>query len=186
MDENDTKASQSLNVSHIDHAHVSGSRMVDNIIAILPLFLMVNLPTSWCDMRNTIKTEKIQFPRGHAPWPAVRVFEPGDQKEVTVIIVIVMVFVFVFVIVIVFVFVIVIVFVFVIVIVIVIVIFIVIVVVIVVVIVIVIDKVTICLRFRTFAYNEGFGCPFALWTNCPGEELCTSASRAFPDVFSWH
>ena len=144
MDENDTKASQSLDVSHMDHAHVSGSRMVDNIIAILPLFLMVNLPTSWCDMRKTIKTEKIQFPRGHAPWPAVQVFEPGDQKEVAVIIVIVIV------------------------------------------IVIVIDKVAVCLRFRTFAYNEGFGCPFALWTNCPGEELCTSASRAFPDVFSWH
>ena len=101
MDENDTKASQSLDVSHMDHAHVSGSRMVENIIAILPLFLMVNLPTSWCDLRKTIKTEKIQFPRGQAPWPAVQVFEPGDQKEVTVIIVIVIVIVIIIVIVIV-------------------------------------------------------------------------------------
>ena len=25
-------------------------------------------------------------------------------------------------------------------------------------------KVTICLKFRTFAYNEGFGCPFAMTT----------------------
>ena len=25
-------------------------------------------------------------------------------------------------------------------------------------------EVTVCLKFRTFAYNEGFGCPFAMTT----------------------
>ena len=40
-------------------------------------------------------------------------------------------------------------------------------------------EVTVCLRFRTFAYNEGFGCPFAIWTRCPEGDDC-------PDRFSWH
>ena len=40
-------------------------------------------------------------------------------------------------------------------------------------------EVTVCLRFRTFAYNEGFGCPFAIWTRCPEGSDC-------PDRFSWH
>ena len=41
------------------------------------------------------------------------------------------------------------------------------------------EEVTVCLRFRTFAYNEGFGCPFAILTRCPEGEHC-------PDIFHWY
>ena len=44
-------------------------------------------------------------------------------------------------------------------------------------------EVTVCLRFRTFAYNEGFGCPFAIWTGCAPYG---AHSDDCPDRFSWH
>ena len=43
-------------------------------------------------------------------------------------------------------------------------------------------EVTVCLKFRTFAYNEGFGCPFAMTTECdegPENKSCV-------DWFTWH
>ena len=66
--------------------------------------IILQIATSFCEMRKTIKVEKYPFPRGGDP-AARYILDAGDQKEVTV-----------------------------------------------------------CLKFRTFAYNEGFGCPFDMTT----------------------
>ena len=39
-------------------------------------------------------------------------------------------------------------------------------------------EVTLCMKFRTFAYNEGYGQPFKVYRECPEGELCE-------DNFSW-
>ena len=88
---------------------------------LIPLMLL-QITTSLCEMRKTIKVEKYPFPRGGDP-AAHYILEAGDQKEVTV-----------------------------------------------------------CLKFRTFAYNDGFGCPFAMTTECdegPENKSCV-------DWFTWH
>ena len=84
--------------------------------------IILQIATSFCEMRKTIKVEKYPFPRGGDP-AARYILDAGDQKEVTV-----------------------------------------------------------CLKFRTFAYNEGFGCPFAMTTECnegPENKSCV-------DWFTWH
>ena len=82
------------------------------------LGLLIHISFSLCEMRKTIKVEKLPFPSasGHA---ANFSLDVGDQKEVT-----------------------------------------------------------LCMKFRTFAYNEGYGLPFNIFRECPEGEVCA-------DNFSW-
>ena len=82
------------------------------------LVILLQISAGLCEMRKTIKVEKLPFPTGsdHA---AQFILDVGDQKEAT-----------------------------------------------------------LCMKFRTFAYNEGFGSPFVMFTKCPENMSCV-------DSFSW-